>query len=59
MRIHCADLGHYYRGNNVKEGARSVIASGSVRRLCYLPENRQPVATYGALLDDLMTSSIR
>ena len=69
----CADLGYYYRGNDVEEGAGRVIeaiethdAHASWYRerqrteiARYLPESRQLVATYGALLDDLMARPIR
>jgi hypothetical protein len=69
----CADLGYYYHGNDVDEGARRVIeaiethdAHASWYRerqrteiARYLPESPQLVATYGALLDDLMARPIR
>lgn len=69
----CTDLGYYYHGNDVEEGARRVIeaiethdAQASWYRerqrheiARYLPESRQLVATYGALLDDLMARPIR
>jgi len=69
----CPDLGYYYRGNDAQEGARRVIeaidthdAHASWYRerqrteiARYLPDNRQLVATYGALLDDLMARPIR
>ena len=69
----CADLGYYYRGNDAEEGARRLMEAiethdahaswyrerqrAEIAR--YLPENRQLVATYGALLDDLMARPIR
>lgn len=69
----CADLGYYYCGNDVEEGARKVIevvdrhdAHASWYREKqrtgidpYLPHNRQLVATYAALLDDLNVRPIR
>lgn len=69
----CTDLGYYYPGNDVEEGARRTIeaidmhdAQASWYRerqrtfiARYLPDNRQLVATYGALLDDLTRKPIR
>ena len=69
----CADLGYYYQDNDMSEGARRVIevidthdAHASWYRVHqrtliarYLPDDRQLVATYGALLDDLMGRPIR
>ena len=69
----CADLGYYYRGNDAEEGARCLIEAiethdahaswyrerqrAEIAR--YLPESRQLVAMYGALLDDLIARPIR
>jgi hypothetical protein len=69
----CADLGYYYRDNDVEEGAHRLIeaiethdAHASWYRerqreaiARYLPHNAQLVATYGALLDDLLRRPIR
>jgi hypothetical protein len=69
----CADIGYYYRDNDAREGARQVIAAIEThdahsswyrerqRALLdrYLPDNRHLVATYSALLDDLMARPIR
>jgi hypothetical protein len=69
----CADLGYYYRDNDAHEGARRLIeaidthdAHASWYRerqrteiARYLPDNRQLVATYAALLDDLMARPLR
>jgi hypothetical protein len=69
----CDDLGYYYRGNDADEGARRVIevidthdaqATGYRERQRalidrHLPNNGQLVATYAALLDELMTRPIR
>lgn len=69
----CADLGYYYRDHDVEEGARRLIeaiethdAHASWYRerqrtemARYLPANRQLVATYDALLDDLMARPVR
>ncbi|WP_175773487.1 DUF2827 domain-containing protein [Paraburkholderia phenazinium] len=69
----CADLGYYYRDNDVEEGARRLIgaiethdAQASWYRerqrtaiARYLPDNPELVATYGALFDDLMRRPIR
>ncbi|RZF27193.1 DUF2827 domain-containing protein [Paraburkholderia sp. UYCP14C] len=69
----CADLGYYYRDNDVEEGARRTIEAmdrhdahtswyrekqrTEIAR--YLPDNRQLVATYAALLDDLIARAPR
>jgi hypothetical protein len=69
----CRDLGYYYEGNDADEGARRVVEAiethdahaswyreqqrGLIAR--YLPDDRQLVATYGALLDDLMARPVR
>ncbi|OLL30761.1 hypothetical protein BTH42_15645 [Burkholderia sp. SRS-W-2-2016] len=69
----CADLGYYYRGNDVEEGARKAIEAlenhdahtswyrekqrTAIAR--YLPDDRQLVATYAALLDDLIARPLR
>ncbi|MGF6573414.1 hypothetical protein ABH945_005535 [Paraburkholderia sp. GAS333] len=69
----CADLGYYYADNDAQDGARRVIevidthdAQASWYRerqrmeiARYLPDNRQLVAAYVALLDDLMARSVR
>lgn len=69
----CPDLGYYYHANDVDDGARRVIeviethdAQASWYReqqrtliARYLPDDRQLVATYGALLDDLLRRPIR
>jgi hypothetical protein len=69
----CADLGYYYRANDVDEGARRVLdviamhdAHASWYRekqrteiARYLPDDRRLVATYAALLDDLMAKPLR
>ncbi len=69
----CPDLGYYYHANDVDDGARRVIeviethdAHASWYReqqrtliARYLPDDRQLVATYGALLDDLLRRPIR
>ncbi|MGF6767440.1 hypothetical protein P3T24_007804 [Paraburkholderia sp. GAS33] len=69
----CADLGYYYRGNDVEEGARRLVealemhdAHASWYRerqrtaiARFLPDNAGLVATYGALLDDLMRRPLR
>ncbi|MFP6561801.1 DUF2827 domain-containing protein [Paraburkholderia sp. B3] len=69
----CADLGYYYRDNDAEEGARRLIeaiethdAHASWYRerqrteiARYLPDNRQLVTTYAALLDDLMARPLR
>ncbi|SDR21138.1 Protein of unknown function [Paraburkholderia fungorum] len=69
----CADLGYYYADNDAQDGARRVIevidthdAQASWYRerqrmeiARYLPDNRQLVAAYAALLDDLMARSVR
>ncbi|MEW6345468.1 MAG: DUF2827 domain-containing protein [Pseudomonadota bacterium] len=69
----CSDLGYYYQGNDADEGARRLIEAiethdahaswyreqqrGLIAR--YLPGNRQLVATYAALFDDLLARPIR
>jgi hypothetical protein len=69
----CADLGYYYRDNDVEEGARRTIEAieshdahtawyrekqrTEIAR--YLPDSRQLVATYAALLDDLIARPLR
>jgi Protein of unknown function (DUF2827) len=69
----CADLGYYYHGNDACEGASQVIeaidthdASASWYRTRnraaigrFLPDNRELVATYDALLDDLVRRATR
>ncbi|MBB5457152.1 DUF2827 family protein [Paraburkholderia sp. Cpub6] len=69
----CADLGYYYRDNDVEEGARRAIEATDCHDAHtswyrekqrteiarYLPDNRQPVATYAALLDDLIARAPR
>jgi len=69
----CADLGYYYPGNDAAAGARRLIdalathdAHASYYRerqrtliARYLPDNPQLVASYAALLDDLMKRRIR
>ncbi|WCM22559.1 DUF2827 domain-containing protein [Paraburkholderia bryophila] len=69
----CADLGYYYRDNDVEEGARRLIeaiethdAHASWYRerqrtaiARFLPDNPELVATYDALLDDLLRRPIR
>ncbi|MEM5438430.1 DUF2827 domain-containing protein [Paraburkholderia diazotrophica] len=69
----CRDLGYYYEGNDVDDGARRVDevidthdAHASWYRehqrsliARYLPNDHQLVATYAALLDDLMRAPIR
>jgi hypothetical protein len=69
----CPDLGYYYDRNDVEEGARRVIeaidmhdAQASWYRqrqrtmiARYLPHDPQLVATYDALLSDLMSRSVR
>ncbi|MEM5382913.1 DUF2827 domain-containing protein [Paraburkholderia phymatum] len=69
----CADLGYYYQGNDVHDGARRVldILDASEfdahayrerqRRLIerYLPHNREVVATYSALLQELLRRPVR
>ncbi|MBC8730945.1 DUF2827 domain-containing protein [Paraburkholderia sp. UCT2] len=69
----CDDLGYYYRDNDASEGARRVIEAIDThdaqassyrerqRALIerYLPNNAQLVATYAALLDELMTRPLR
>lgn len=69
----CSDLGYYYRDNDAEEGARRLIeaidthdAHASWYRerqrteiARYLPDNRQLVATYTALLDDLRARLLR
>lgn len=69
----CADLGYYYADNDAQDGARRVIevidthdAQASWYRerqrmeiARYLPDNRQLVAAYAALLEDLMARSVR
>ena len=63
----------YYEGNDADEGARRVVEAiethdaraswyceqqrGLIAR--YLPEDRQLVATYAALLDDLLARPVR
>ncbi|SIT46982.1 conserved hypothetical protein [Paraburkholderia ribeironis] len=69
----CADLGYYYRDNDVHDGAHRVIEAidthdaqhafyrerqrALIRR--YLPDNLQLVETYSALLDELVRRPIR
>ncbi|WP_233848990.1 DUF2827 domain-containing protein [Paraburkholderia sp. HD33-4] len=69
----CADVGYYYRDNDVEEGARQTIEAmdchdahtswyrekqrTEIAR--YLPDNHQLVATYAALLDDLLARAPR
>lgn len=69
----CADLGYYYRDNDVQHGARRVIdaidahdaQSASYRERQrkligrYLPDNPQLVMTYSTLLDELVRRPIR
>jgi hypothetical protein len=69
----CADLGYYYQDNDVRDGARRLIEAIAThdahaawyrerqRTLIarYLPGNAQLVATYSALLNDLMRRPIR
>ena len=69
----CADLGYYYRDNGVEEGARKAIEAieshdahtsryreKQRREIArYRPDNRQLVATYAALLDDLVARPLR
>ena len=69
----CSDLGYYYAGNDAEEGARRLIEAIQThdahaswyreqqRTLIarYLPDNRQLVATYAALPDDLMARPVR
>ncbi|QQC67311.1 DUF2827 domain-containing protein [Paraburkholderia ginsengisoli] len=69
----CADLGYYYHGNDVEEGARRLSEAIDMHDAHaawyrerqrteiarFLPEDRQLVATYGALLEDLMARPIR
>ena len=69
----CRDLGYYYEGNDADEGARRVVEAiethdahaswyrDQQRSLIarYLPDDRQLVATYGALLDDLLARPVR
>jgi Protein of unknown function (DUF2827) len=69
----CDDLGYYYRDNDADEGARRVIeaiethdaqaASYRQRQRAlidrYLPGNAQLVATYAALLDELVGRPVR
>jgi hypothetical protein len=68
----CSDLGYYYQGNDADEGARRVLEALEThdahaswyrqeqRNLIarYLPDNRQLVATYAALLDDLLARPV-
>jgi hypothetical protein len=69
----CSDLGYYYRGNDAVEGARRVVEAiethdahaswyreqqrGMIAR--FLPDNRQLIATYAALFDDLLARPVR
>jgi hypothetical protein len=69
----CSDLGYYYQGNDADEGARRVVEALEThdaraswyrqkqRNLIarYLPDSRQLVATYAALLDDVMARPVR
>jgi hypothetical protein len=69
----CSDLGYYYRGNDVDEGGRRLVEALEThdahaswyrqqqRTLIarYLPDSRPLVATYAALLEDLMGRPIR
>jgi hypothetical protein len=69
----CSDLGYYYHDNDVHDGARrllEVIATHDAQAAWYrerqrtlisryLPNNAQLVATYSALLEDLMRRPIR
>ncbi|MEX3931796.1 DUF2827 domain-containing protein [Paraburkholderia phymatum] len=69
----CQDLGYYYHANDVDEGARRVIEAidahdahrGYYRErqraliARYLPDNRQIVTSYAALIDDLMCRPLR
>jgi hypothetical protein len=69
----CADLGYYYRDNDVHDGARRVIeaidthdaqcASYRERQRAligrYMPDSPQLVATYSALLEALVYRPIR
>jgi hypothetical protein len=69
----CADLGYYYKDNDVHDGARrliEVIATHDAHAAWYrerqrtllaryLPGNAQLVATYSALLSDLMRRPLR
>lgn len=69
----CDDLGYYYRDNDAEDGARRVIeiidthdAQASAYRERqraligrYLPDNEYLIATYAALLDELMTRPMR
>jgi hypothetical protein len=69
----CSDLGYYYHGNDAGEGARRVVEAiethdahasgyraqqrGLIAR--YLPDDRQLVATYTALIDALLERPVR
>ncbi|MCC8391009.1 DUF2827 domain-containing protein [Paraburkholderia sp. MMS20-SJTR3] len=69
----CAELGYYYKNNEVNEGARRLLeaiethdAQASHYRqrqraqiARYLPGNSQLVATYDALLSELMARPVR
>lgn len=69
----CADLGYYYKDNEVDEGARCLIdaiethdAQASQYRerqraqiARYLPDNHQLVSTYDTLLSELMARPVR
>ena len=69
----CADLGYYYRANDVEEGARHVLGiidgfdaqyanyrehqRSLIRR--YLPDDPALVAHYAALVENLFTRPAR
>ncbi|WP_322015165.1 DUF2827 family protein, partial [Paraburkholderia sp. J12] len=69
----CPDLGYYYESSDVEAGARRLVEAITThdnqagwyrerqRTLIgrHLPDNPQVVATYAALLDDLMRKPIR
>jgi hypothetical protein len=69
----CSDLGYYYENSDVEAGARRLVEAINAhdnqagwyrerqRTLIgrYFPDNPQVVATYAALLDDLMKRPLR
>jgi hypothetical protein len=69
----CPDLGYYYEGSDVETGARRLIDAIATHDMQagwyrerqrtliarYLPDNPQVVASYAALLDDLMKRAPR
>jgi hypothetical protein len=69
----CPDLGYYYPANDATKGAQQVLSAIDLHDAHaswyrerqrttigrFLPDNPQLVATYSALLDDLMRGPIR